>query len=35
MYGYYTHGCYMGFVNGSYMRFETEAAYREYIEGER
>ena len=35
MYGYYTHSCYMGFINGSYMRFETEAAYREYMEGQR
>lgn len=29
--GYYTNGAYMGLVNGLYMQFETEEAYREYI----
>jgi hypothetical protein len=32
--GYYTATCYYGLVEGYYyMQFETEAAYREYMEG--
>nr|DAX13694.1 MAG TPA: hypothetical protein [Bacteriophage sp.] len=30
--GYYTTTCYYGLVEGYYMQFETEAAYREYME---
>lgn len=30
--GYYTTTCYYGLVNDSWMQFETEAAYREYME---
>jgi hypothetical protein len=30
--GYYTATCYYGLVNDSWMQFETEAAYREYME---
>lgn len=33
LYGYYTSGYYRGLVNGSWMQFETEAAYIEYMEG--
>lgn len=32
LYGYYTATCYYGFVEGHYMQFETEAAYKEYME---
>ena len=34
MKGYYISSGYMGFVNGSYMLFETEGAYREYLSEE-
>lgn len=30
--GYYTGFDYMGFINGDYMRFESDAAYKEYME---
>lgn len=32
LYGYYTATCYFGLVKGYYMQFETEAAYKEYME---
>ena len=34
MKGYYTESSYMGFVSikGKYMQFESETAYREYLE---
>lgn len=32
--GYYTGSDYMGLVNGDYMRFESDAAYKEYLESE-
>ena len=34
MKGYYTGSNYMGYVNGSYMKFESEEAYIEYLKGE-
>lgn len=30
--GYYTGSNYMGWVGNRYMKFETEEAYREYME---
>lgn len=32
LYGYYTATCYFGLAEGHYMKFETEAAYKEYME---
>lgn len=32
MKGYYTHSCYMGYIDGSYMPFSSESDYREYWE---
>ena len=32
VYGHYTDGCYYGLVNGKWLQFETDAAYREYME---
>lgn len=33
MKGYNTENGYMGFVNGTYILFASEADYREYMEG--
>lgn len=30
--GYWTNNYYMGYVNGEYIRFDSESAYKEYIE---
>lgn len=31
--GYYNGSCYIGLVDDHYMQFETESAYREYMNG--